>query len=79
MTAKQPSWHHFPIQYHRCSCIALIELYRSYLDHVRRSTIAILLIVSEIEAVGGRDADLTYMRVAEDIAARIGSGEVCRS
>lgn len=41
-----------------------------------RSAIAILLIVSEIEAVGGRDADLTYMRVAEDIAARIGSGEL---
>ena len=35
-----------------------------------------LLVVSEIEATGGRDADLAYMRVAEDIAARIGSGEL---
>ena len=35
-----------------------------------------LLVVSEIEAIGGRDADLAYMRVAADIAARIGSGEL---
>jgi DNA-binding GntR family transcriptional regulator len=35
-----------------------------------------LLLVSEIEAAGGRDADLAYMRVADDIAARIGSGEL---
>lgn len=35
-----------------------------------------LLTVSEIEAAGGRDADLAYMRVAGDIAARIGSGEL---
>jgi GntR family transcriptional regulator len=35
-----------------------------------------LLVVSEIEATGGRDADLAYMRVAGDIAARIASGEL---
>ncbi len=35
-----------------------------------------MLTVSEIEAAGGRDADLAYMRVAGDIASRIGSGEL---
>jgi GntR family transcriptional regulator len=35
-----------------------------------------LLVVSEIEATSGRDADLAYMRVADDIAARIASGEL---
>ncbi len=35
-----------------------------------------MLVVSEIEATGGRDADLAYMRVADDIAARIASGEL---
>ena len=35
-----------------------------------------LLVVSEIEATGGRDTDLAYMRVADDIAARIASGEL---
>lgn len=35
-----------------------------------------LLVVSDLEATGGRDADLAYMRVADDIAARIGSGEL---
>jgi GntR family transcriptional regulator len=35
-----------------------------------------LLVVSDLEATGGRDADLAYMRVAEDIAARIASGEL---
>ena len=33
-------------------------------------------VVSEIEATGGRDADLAYIRVADDIAARIASGEL---
>lgn len=37
----------------------------SYVDHV-----------SDLEAPGGRDADLAYVRVAEDIAARIASGEL---
>jgi GntR family transcriptional regulator len=32
--------------------------------------------VGDLEAPGGRDADLAYMRVAEDIAARIASGEL---
>jgi DNA-binding GntR family transcriptional regulator len=32
--------------------------------------------VSGLEASGGRDEDLAYMRVAEDIAARIASGEL---
>lgn len=31
---------------------------------------------SDLEAPGGRDADLAYMRVADDIAARITSGEL---
>jgi len=35
-----------------------------------------VLLVSELEAPGGRDADLAYMRVADDIAARIASGEL---
>ena len=35
-----------------------------------------MLLVSELEAPGGRDADLAYMRVADDIAARIASGEL---
>jgi DNA-binding GntR family transcriptional regulator len=35
-----------------------------------------LLVVSDLEATGGRDADLAYMRVAADIAARIDSGEL---
>jgi DNA-binding GntR family transcriptional regulator len=32
--------------------------------------------MSELEAPGGRDAELAYMRVADDIANRIGSGEL---
>ena len=35
-----------------------------------------LLVVSDLEATGGRDADLAYVRVADDIAARIASGEL---
>ena len=35
-----------------------------------------MLLVSDLEAAGGRDADLAYMRVAGDIAARIASGEL---
>jgi GntR family transcriptional regulator len=35
-----------------------------------------VLLVSDLEATGGRDADLAYMRVAADIAARITSGEL---
>jgi DNA-binding GntR family transcriptional regulator len=35
-----------------------------------------VLLVSDLEATGGRDADLAYMRVADDIAARIASGEL---
>jgi GntR family transcriptional regulator len=31
---------------------------------------------SDLEAQGGRDADLAYLRVADDIAARITSGEL---
>ncbi len=34
------------------------------------------MLVSDLEATGGRDADLAYMRVAGDIAARIASGEL---
>ena len=32
--------------------------------------------MSDLEAQGGRDADLAYLRVADDIAARITSGEL---
>jgi GntR family transcriptional regulator len=32
--------------------------------------------MSDLAAPGGTDADLVYMRVAEDIAARIQSGEL---
>jgi DNA-binding GntR family transcriptional regulator len=35
-----------------------------------------VLLVSDLEATGGRDADLAYMRLAEDIASRITSGEL---
>jgi GntR family transcriptional regulator len=35
-----------------------------------------VLFVSDLEAAGGRDADLAYMRVASDITARIASGEL---
>ena len=35
-----------------------------------------VVLVSDLEATGGRDADLAYMRVASDIAARIASGEL---
>ena len=35
-----------------------------------------MLLVSDLEATGGRDADLAYLRVADDIAARIASGEL---
>ncbi len=35
-----------------------------------------MLLVSDLEATGGRDADLAYMRVVSDIAARIASGEL---
>jgi GntR family transcriptional regulator len=32
--------------------------------------------VSDLEASGGRDADLAYVQIADDIAARISSGEL---
>ena len=35
-----------------------------------------MLLVSDLEAKGGRDADLAYVRVADDISARITSGEL---
>lgn len=35
-----------------------------------------MLLMSDLEAQGGRDAELAYVRVAEDIAARIASGEL---
>lgn len=34
------------------------------------------MLVSDLAAPGGRDSDLAYMRVADDIAARIASGEL---
>ena len=35
-----------------------------------------MLPVSDLEATGGRDADLAYARVADDITSRITSGEL---
>jgi GntR family transcriptional regulator len=35
-----------------------------------------VMLVSDLEAQGGRDEDLAYRRVADDIAARIRSGEL---
>jgi GntR family transcriptional regulator len=32
--------------------------------------------VSDLEASGGRDADLAYVQIADDITARITSGEL---
>jgi DNA-binding GntR family transcriptional regulator len=32
--------------------------------------------VSDLEASGGRDADLVYVQIADDITARISSGEL---
>ena len=34
------------------------------------------MLVSDLQAPGGRDEDLAYVRVADDIAARIASGEL---
>jgi GntR family transcriptional regulator len=34
------------------------------------------MLVSDLEAQGGRDSDLAYLRIADDIAARIASGEL---
>ncbi len=50
--------------------------YSSYLRRFSRSGVATVLLVSDLEAEGGRDADLAYLRVADDIAARIASGEL---
>jgi DNA-binding GntR family transcriptional regulator len=35
-----------------------------------------VIFVSDLAATGGRDSDLAYLRVADDIAARIASGEL---
>ena len=32
--------------------------------------------MSDLEATGGRDADLAYVQIADDITARIASGEL---
>ena len=50
--------------------------YSSYPRRFSRSGVATVLLVSDLEAEGGRDADLAYLRVADDIAARIASGEL---
>ncbi|MGH3294786.1 MAG: GntR family transcriptional regulator, partial [Trebonia sp.] len=36
----------------------------------------LLVSSSDLEATGGRDEDLAYMRVADDVTARITSGEL---
>lgn len=38
-----------------------------------------MLLVSELEAKGGREKDLVYMRVVNDIPERIASGELSRA
>jgi DNA-binding GntR family transcriptional regulator len=35
-----------------------------------------VVLVSDLEAQGGRNADLAYLRVADDIAGRIAAGEL---
>jgi DNA-binding GntR family transcriptional regulator len=37
-----------------------------------------VIFVGDLEAPSGRSADLAYVRVADDIAARITSGELAR-
>ena len=37
-----------------------------------------MIFVSDLEAPAGRSADLAYVRVADDIATRITSGELVR-
>jgi hypothetical protein len=56
--------------------IAHVELYRSYLIDTCRSGIATVPRVSDIAAPGGGQDDLVYVRVANDISARISSGEL---
>jgi GntR family transcriptional regulator len=48
----------------------------SFLIQLRRSGYFYAVLVSDIEASGGRTPDLAYMRVADDIASRIASGEL---
>jgi GntR family transcriptional regulator len=56
-------------------CRALVELYPSYRRRYRSSGTGNLAGVSELAAPGG-DEELVYVRVAEDIADRIASGEL---
>jgi hypothetical protein len=58
------------------SYIALLEHHKSYLIDMRRSGVATVTGVSDIAAPGGGQEDLAYVRVANDIAARIASGEL---
>jgi GntR family transcriptional regulator len=53
-----------------------MKQYSSYPKRLCKSWVATVLLVSDLEAEGGRDADLAYMRVADDIASRITSGEL---
>jgi GntR family transcriptional regulator len=48
----------------------------SFLVHWRRSGYFYAVPVSDIEASGGRTPELAYMRVANDIASRITTGEL---
>jgi len=56
--------------------IAHIELYKSYPIDMCRSGVATVRGVSDIAAPGGGHDELVYVRVADDIAARIASGEL---
>lgn len=51
-------------------------LYGCYLERSHSLAVATVMLVSDLEAAGGRDADLAYVLVAEDIEARIASGEL---
>jgi GntR family transcriptional regulator len=49
---------------------------KSFLVYLCRSGYFYAVLVSDIEASGGRTPDLAYMRVANDIASRIATGEL---
>ncbi len=53
-----------------------LEASSTFLDRLRRSGLATVTLVSDLAAPGGKGSELRYMRVANDIAARIKSGEL---
>jgi GntR family transcriptional regulator len=59
-----------------CDSSMIRKASRSFLVHLCRSGYFYAVLVSDIEASGGRTPDLAYMRVANDIASRIATGEL---